>query len=628
MGELDCKSLGLKVGLEIHQQLEKNKLFCSCQCEFSESVVKRFERILRPSQSEMGEIDKAALEEAQKSLVITYESTHFDCLVEADEEPPHSANPEAVKTTLLLAKMVGAIPIDEIQFMRKIVIDGSNTAGFQRTALVAIKGNMDVNGKNIGIETICLEEDAARRISEEGSKVVFRLDRLGIPLIEIATAPDISNPEEARKVAERIGTLLRATHRVKRGIGSIREDLNISISGGARVEIKGVQELAMLPSYIEIEMRRQIALIAVKEELARRGIKEILGEKVDITKIFTKTASKVIAKSVSKGEAVLAVRLPGFDALMCPDDQGTKRIGREMALHAKVAGVGGIFHSDELPGYGITEDEVQEIRRTLKAFKPDGFAMVAAPNEKASAAIERVIVRARQALIGVPEETRDPLPDGTTAYSRPLPGRARMYPETDVPPIPVSKQLLNDVAQLIPELPEEIVHRLQKLYSLSEEQATALVGNGDDEEFEEMVKIGISPKLAARTMINTLSELKSEGLDIKSLDRQSMKEVLLRVEKGFFSKEAVPELLKRMLEHCESVDDACTKLGMKQASDSDLDCVIDRLIVEKQDLIEEKGERAIAPLMGLLMEELRGKVDGQVLNKKLTYKVKEALGQK
>jgi len=625
MASFDYGSLGLKVGIEIHQQLRGKKLFCNCPAELSETVVGKFERTLRPSASEMGEVDRAALEEAQKSLRFVYECTPCDCLVEADEEPPHRASQEAIEGALLFARMVDARPVDEIEFMRKIVIDGSNTAGFQRTALIAMDGMLKMDDGTIGIETICLEEDAARRISEEQNRVVFRLDRLGIPLIEIATSPEIDSPERARMVAERIGTLLRATKRVRRGIGTIREDLNISISGGARVEIKGVQELDLIPKYVENEVRRQLALIAVRDELARRGVKEIPSIRVDVTPIFKGTKCKVLAKGIARGERVLAVRLPGFDDLMSEDEEGTKRLGREFAMHARVAGAGGIFHSDELPGYGIEQEEVLKVRAAVHADKKDGIALVVANEEQASSAMDRVIERARQALKGVPEETRDPLPDGTSAYSRPLPGRARMYPETDVPPIRVDKKLLDLIEAEIPELPEQITHRLQKLYSLNEEQANALVKNGYDEDFEELVRTGIPAKLVARTLINTLSELRSEGLDSSVLSSDILSRVLQGVGKGEYAKEAVPEILRRVLRNNESVEVAIEKLGFAGASTAEVDKIIYEILTEKMDLINERGERAIAPLMGLAMEKLRGKADGKTINERLTARVKELL---
>ena len=622
------RSVGLMVGIEIHQQLSTGKLFCSCPCGLSEFVTKRFDRSLRPSLSEMGEIDRAALEEAQKRMRFTYEATEFDCLVEADEEPPHSASEKAIRTTLLLSKMVGATPVDEIEFMRKIVIDGSNTSGFQRTALVSMSGKLELHGRNIGIDTICLEEDAARRIAEDGQNVIFRIDRLGIPLIEIATAPDMKTPEEAREVAERLGTLLRATRMVRRGIGSIREDLNISITGGARVEIKGVQELALIPEYVQREVMRQQALIAAKDELIKRGIKEIPGVKVDVTVRLSKSGSRVIQKAVSGGGVVLAVKLPGFHGLMRPDPNGVKRLGREMAFHAKVAGVGGLFHSDELPDYGMTDEEVNIIRAAVGAEEGDGFAIVADSAEKTSAALDRVIIRARQALVGVPEETRDPLPDGTSAYSRPLPGRARMYPETDVPPIKVSKETMAEIGMMIPELPESIVKRLQEKHSLSKEQAEALVKSGFDLLFDEILAAGLSSKLVARTLINTLPELENEGLDVGLITKEILSDVLGRVERGSFSKEGVPQLLKRMIEHDECAEDAVSVLKLCGTSDSQVEEIIDRILAEKRDFIIEKRERSAAPIMGLIMKELRGKADGKLLNDLLTMKLNKILEEK
>ena len=625
MATLDYRSLGLKVGVEIHQQLRGKKLFCNCPVELSEIVSGRFERSLRPSASEMGEVDRAALEEAQRSLRFVYECTPYDCLVEADEEPPHSTTPEAIESALLFSRMVNAKPVDEIEFMRKIVIDGSNTAGFQRTALVAIDGELKIDGRAIGIQTICLEEDAARKISEDGNKVVFRLDRLGIPLIEVATSPDIESPENARIVAERIGALLRATKQVRRGIGTIREDLNISISSGARVEIKGVQELDLIPTYVKREATRQLALIAIREELERRGTKEIPAIKVDVTPIFKNTKSKILAKGISIGERVLAVRLPGFDDLMAEDENGTQRLGREFAMHARVAGVGGIFHSDELPGYGIKEDEVRRVRSAIHADKHDGFALVVAKEERASTALDKVIERARQALRGVPEETRDPMPDGTSAYSRPLAGRARMYPETDVPPIRVDRRLLDSIEAQIPELPEQITHRLKKLYSLNDEQASALVKSGYDEDFEELVRAGTNAKLVSRTLIHTLSELKGDGLDPSTLDLNVMKQVLSGVETARYAKEAVPEILRRILREKESVDSAIANLGLSEASTADIDRVIDEILAEKKGFVLERGERSVAPLMGLAMERLRGKADGKAINERLSAKIKELL---
>src|SRR5216117_3575326 len=270
---MDYRTVGLKVVLEIHQQLGTHKLFCAdASALVDDPGGQRFRRRLRPTQSELGEVDAAAIEEAKRRLTFVYETTPNSCLVEADEEPPHPPNPEALDIALEIALLLDAKPVNEVDFMRKIVIDGSNTAGFQRSALVALDGQLAVNGKRIGVPTILLEEDAARKLGEAEAEVVYRLDRLGIPLVEIATTPDIETPEEAREVALAFGSLLRATRKVMRGIGTIREDLNVSIKGGSRIEIKGVQELRLIATFVDKEVERQRMLLEVAAELKEHAL--------------------------------------------------------------------------------------------------------------------------------------------------------------------------------------------------------------------------------------------------------------------------------------------------------------------------------------------------------------------
>ncbi len=276
--EIDYKKIGLKAGLEIHQQLDTNKLFCSCPSELRDDrpdiIVKRK---LRPVAGELGRVDVAAAYEKSKKKTFIYEAySDSTCLVELDEEPPHPLNKEALQIALQIALMLNAKPVDIIQVMRKTVIDGSNTTGFQRTALIARNGYIETSSGRVSIPTICLEEDAARRITETKSTVTFRLDRLGIPLVEIATAPEIHSPEQAKEVASYIGMVLRSTGKVKRGIGTIRQDLNLSIKGGARVEIKGVQDLNSIPKVIEKEVLRQLNLIKagkkIKQEVRKANV--------------------------------------------------------------------------------------------------------------------------------------------------------------------------------------------------------------------------------------------------------------------------------------------------------------------------------------------------------------------
>lgn len=462
---------GMMCGIEIHQQLDTRKLFCDCESVLEEEGSGGTYRRLRPTTSEMGEVDRAALAQFRRGYGYRYQVCPCSsCLVELDEEPPHDVNAEAMETALIFSKLIGASVIDEIQFMRKIVVDGSNTSGFQRTSLVAVDGSVDALGRRIGILSVCLEEDACRRIGATDTDVVWRTDRLGIPLIEVATAPDMRTPEEVMEVALRIGTLLRATKRVKRGIGTIREDLNISIPDGARIEIKGVQELRMLPDFVRNEVRRQKMLVRVRDILRERGVGAVPFAAEDVTEVFRGCGAKVIMGALQSKGVVLAARLPGFAGLM-NGDGGSLRLGAEMAQYARTAGVKGIFHSDELPNYGIEQEYVDALKEHLALTDEyDAFVICAAPGRKASAALKLAVDRANAAIDGVPEETRDPLPDGTTRYSRPLPGAARMYPETDVPPTEIRPERLQRIARNLPELPEVTEARLCGQYGINPQQ--------------------------------------------------------------------------------------------------------------------------------------------------------------
>jgi len=621
---------GLRVGFEIHQQLATRKLFCNCESELSEEEPElKIIRRLRPTQSELGEIDRAALQEYLKGKYYEYEvPEEVSCLVEMDEEPPHNVNIEAVKTALQVALLLNAQPVDEIHFMRKIVIDGSNTSGFQRTAIIAMDGYIETSQGKVRIPTICLEEEAARKIREEGSKTVYRLDRLGIPLIEISTSPDITSPEEAREVALKIGEILRATGKVKRGIGTIRQDINVSIAGGARVEIKGVQELNLIPKIIEKEAERQRKLIDIAQELKRRGVKEAQLElsPVDVSEIFASTQSKLVSRALSKGGIALAIKLPGFKGLI-GGAKDEPRLGSELAQYARVkAGVGGIFHSDELPGYGISASEVEAVAEKLSLANNDAFVLVVEAREKALKAIEAVVERARYALKGVPEETRVAQSDASTRYMRPLPGAARMYPETDLAPFVVEDKLIAELRASLPELYEEKIARFVKQYNLSKELAAQVVRSPHAELFEELVAIAAKPRLVATTLIATLRELKREGYEVDRIREDSFRELFSAIAEGKLAKEAIPEVLKALSSSPESsVAEVMQKLGLEGFSEEEVRKLARRVIEERADFVRERGEGAAKPLMGVLMKELRGRVEGKVVMKILEEELRSYL---
>jgi len=619
---MDYRALGLKVGLEVHQQLATRKLFCGCPSRLEdETSGVRFHRRLRPTQSELGEVDAAAVEEARRRLTFVYEAPGNSCLVEADEEPPHPPNPEALDIALEIALLLGAAPVREVHFMRKIVIDGSNTAGFQRSALVALDGSIDVGGKRIGAPTILLEEDAARKVSEAEGEVVYRLDRLGIPLVEIATTPDIETPEEAREVALAIGSLLRATGKVIRGIGTIREDLNISIRGGARIEVKGVQELRLMATFVEKEVSRQRMLLDVAEELRRRGVTGVPADVHDVTGAFEASESKVITAARAKGGRVLARALPGFAGLL------KGKLGPELAAHARIAGVGGIFHSDELPAYGISDPEVEAVRKALRLREGDAFVLVADSEDRARAAMEEIGPRAEAGIHGVPEETREPRPDGTTAYARPLPGKARMYPETDVPPVRVTDDRLRRIAESLPERPEAAVPRLVSAYGIPEQIARQLFEDGYVREFETIAREFGEAREAATALTYTYSELRREGLPVDEVPLDHLRELFSLRKAGRFAREAVPEVLREMARRNVRASEAAAALAVEGIPREEVVEAIDKVLDANADLVRTKGAAAEKALMGRAMESLRGRADGKVVSEVLRARLRERIGK-
>ena len=613
-------------GIEIHQQLDTKKLFCSCDSHLCEDGQGAVYRRLRPTTSEMGEVDRAALAQFQRHMGYRYQCCEgTSCLVELDEEPPHDVNADAMQIALTFSEMLEANVIDEIHFMRKIVVDGSNTSGFQRTALIATDGKVKGGDRDISILSVCLEEDAARKVETKGDEILYRLDRLGIPLIEVATGPDMRTPEEVMEVAYRLGTLLRATRRVKRGIGTIRQDLNISIPGGARIELKGVGDLKMIPDYVRNEVNRQKMLIRVKTILNDRGTVAVPFEPIDVTEIFKTCESKVIKGALDDKGKVIAVRLPGFAGVMNGDNK-TLRLGSEMAQRARTKGVKGIFHSDELPNYGIEQSYVDDLRSFLgMTGENDAFVICAAREKKATDALEAAVIRANEALEGVPEETRDPLPDGTTKYSRPLPGAARMYPETDVPPTTITDERLQQVKDNMPEFPEQIEKRLVDQYGINQQQARQIVRQSNDELFERIAQDRAMAPIAATMFLNAYSEMEHDGIDTHVFTDDDILGLFVMLKDGRFAKEALPSILREMATGT-AAEDAIKKLGVEAVDAGEAAAIIEKIVNERADFVREKGMGAIGGLMGPVMGALRGKIDGKQANQLLTEAIKKILG--
>jgi Glu-tRNA(Gln) amidotransferase subunit E-like FAD-binding protein len=475
----------LKVGLEIHQRLKTGKkLFCDCSDSFSQTEpCTEISRKLRAVPGQMGEIDPAALHEFLKDKTFRYliypEET---CSVELDEEPPHPLNREALEIALQVAKMLDMEIPEEIHMMRKTVIDGSNTSGFQRTALIGLNGKLETSFGTVGITNLCLEEESAQIISQDKNSTTYGLNRLGIPLIEIGTAPDMKSPGQAREVAEKLGMLLRSTGKVQRGIGSIRQDVNISIGSG-RVEIKGFQDIRTIEKVINLEIKRQQKLLKTKGK--------------------------------------------------------------------------------------------------------------------------------------VPEETRKVNPDSTTTYTRPLPGEARMYPETDIPPIHISKEEIKAIK--LPETLEEKKKKFIKL-GLSPHLSQEIIKSKFLDLFEELIQTTkISTTLIADTLATTLKELKrKENVMIEKIKEDHLRDLFKFYQDGKIAKETIPEILKE-IPSGKDIKEIIKKL--KTLSLKDLEKIIDKEIQKNKKMIKEEGDRAFKKLMGPIMKQARGKISGELVAKKLKEKL-------
>jgi glutamyl-tRNA(Gln) amidotransferase subunit E len=625
--EIDYAKIGLKVGLEIHQQLNtKAKLFCSCPpALFKEEPEITFLRRLRPTQSELGQVDPAAYFEFQKGVKILYEANRAtSCLVEMDEEPPHPLNMEAVEVVLTAALMMNMQPIDEVHVMRKTVIDGSNTTGFQRTCIIASDGWIKVGEKTIPMQAASLEEDAARKTGEEdaGKIIHYRIDRLGIPLIEVATAPVIYSPTEAQEVALAIGRTLRDTGKVMRGLGTIRQDLNVSLPNGALIEIKGVQELELISKVVEYEVQRQLGLIQVKDELLNRGVKaeELKDEFIDVSKVFKQTKCKVIRKAIDKNQKVLAVKLPKFSDILKRELMPDFRVGTELSDRARFWGrVGGIFHTDELPAYGITAEEVKALRKAAGASQEDAVVFVADTAENVHDALKAIVERAQEAIDGVPAETRTAKEDGTTRYMRPRPGAARMYPETDIPPSTITSAFVEKIRSNLPEPAEKKLERLMKEYSLNKKLAKQIIDSEYGGLFEVIAKeSGVSATTISVFLTESLKALKRDGVQTEKVADEQIKEIFQLVGSWELAKEAIPDVFSWLSENEEkSVPDAIEALGLKMLTQEELERLIDRLISENKQSVDRLGKKAFGMLMGIVMKEVRGKADPELVSKLL-----------
>jgi glutamyl-tRNA(Gln) amidotransferase subunit E len=604
---VDYKALGLKTGLEIHIQLNtRRKLFCHCPPLLRDDEPHyKLERRLHVSVSELGAVDSAVLWEVRKRRKYVYEGYRdTTCLVELDEEPPHMPDEETLATAVAVAKLFNAKLFDEVHVMRKTVIDGSNVSGFQRTMLVAYGGRAKILGYDIGVETIALEEDAARKMGEEGKTVIYRLDRLGIPLIEIATEPMTYTPQQVEEVAWIIGYSVKITGKAKRGIGTVRQDVNVSIAGGAKTEIKGVPDLSLIPKVIEYEAARQVNLLKIAEELRRRGVQKMELSTADVTAAFANSKSKIVRRVLDAGGKVIAVKAPGFQKLLGFEVQPGRRLGTELADYVRAwTELGGLLHSDELPGYGITAEEVRDVAGRIGV---DSFVLLMGVEEKELEEAARIVAdRLNMAPLGVPEETRAANPDGTTKFLRPRPGAARMYPETDLPPIKITFELVKKAEEVARVSLEGKLNELVSM-GLSRDLALQLIKSPHLEKFDEYVERfkSVPPQLIATILLNVARALSREGVEVTEEKLISVFEAL---DRRVITKEAVEDVLRNM-KPGEPAEEAARRLGLVRLSYDEVRKMVEEVARE---VGRDKALREV-------MRRFRGRVDVEDVKRALS----------
>jgi len=589
----DHTKLGLKAGLEIHQQLNTHKLFCSCPSLLrNDNPEFTVERILNPVVGETGEIDTAAAFEKLKDKKFTYQVFDTNCLVELDEEPPHDINPEALEISLQISLLLNAKIFPVTQIMRKTVIDGSNTSGFQRTVLISHDGYIETSKGKVRIETIALEEDSGRKISDDHGKRVYSLDRLGIPLVEITTAPDLKSPEQIKEAALKIGEILRACN-VKRGIGTIRQDVNISIAKGRRVEIKGFQDPKIMLPTIDNEMLRQEYLDKLKPNFKKTKVSSIK----NLTQNFKNTSCKLC-----KEKEVYGFSLTNLKGIIGTEIQPNKRIGTDFSDYAKpVSGIGGIIHSDEyLEKYEFTKDKIKQVKLNLKIKDNDAFILIIGTQNQSKLARDAIEQRIKLLAKGTPKEVRQSNPDGTTKFLRPMPGAARMYPETDCKLLRIKREQVDKLKKNLPKLASENKRYLQE-FGLDNQLIQLLFKQKRIEDFKELSTITNHYNTLAKSLTIFTTELsKKEKLSkeetIEKLNNEILAEIFEKIPEEITIIEVKP-IMHKILQG-QTLKEATEKSEI-------------HLSEEVKRIIKEKPGLSQGAYMGLIMSKFKGQVNGK-----------------
>jgi glutamyl-tRNA(Gln) amidotransferase subunit E len=609
----DYQKVGFKSGLEVHQQLlTDKKLFCRCPAgKYMHQYEAEILRHMRPTLSELGEYDGTALMEFKTKKNIIYQ-IHRDtvCTYEMDDTPPFEINDEALDISLLIGMLYRCAMIDEIHIARKQYLDGSIPTGFQRTTIFAVDGQIPYKDRIIDIVQVSLEEDSCREVSDIGHKRVYNTDRLGMPLIETVTAPQMKTPVEVMEVGEILSAMVRSTGMVRTGPGAGREDVNVSVEGGTRIEIKGVPSLNRIPRLTYNEAMRQWNLLRLREELHRRGINKDTFEAktVNITKQIRKTSYTPINNAIQENKSVYCVTLRGFKDLLRWQTQTDTFFAREISDRVRVIAclttLPNIIHSDSM-GENIAASEWQIIKKHVGAKEDDTVVIVWGDIGDLETASKEIIIRAKESTIGVPSETRQALKDGTNGFERILPGADRMYPDTDLPPKRISEERIINLKQYIPEyfwerekwynelgLPEDIIRPLSiSKYAMLFKKAV--------KEFK------IDPVLAGVALIQYPKRLKRKHLDINKLSEENLSEVFKAHSEGLISREGILMYMGEIARTGSWDKENISPVSKTKLADSIKEAEYEVSILKVRN--HEMEKRIV---LSEAMKKLRGKIDG------------------
>jgi glutamyl-tRNA(Gln) amidotransferase subunit E len=616
MRERDYAEIGFKCGLEIHQQLlTEKKLFCRCPAgRYSDHYDAEILRHMRPTLSELGEYDGTALMEFKTRKEIIYR-IHRDtvCTYEMDDTPPFEINEQALDIALRIGRLYGCTMIDELHIARKQYLDGSIPTGFQRTTIVGVDGEIPYRDRKIAIVQLGLEEDACREVSDVGHQRVYLTDRLGMPLIETVTAPDMHTPFEAAEVADILRRLVRSTGMVRTGPGAARQDVNVSVKGGTRIEIKGVAHIKHIPLLTFNEAMRQWCLLGLRNELARRGItaETFAADIIDVTRHLRRTHYDPLRKVLSAGVAVKCVALRGFRDLLRWQTQTHTFFAREIADRLRVIAClmhqPNILHSDST-GETLSSAEWQSIRKSVQARIEDTLVLVWGAPLDAETGAKEIVIRAREATEGVPSETRQALPDGTNGFERILPGPDRMYPDTDLPPKRIDSKRLQSCCRSLPE-PVWVREKKYKILGIPEDTIKPLTFSAYADLFDHTVyRWKMNPTLVAVALIQFPKRLAKKGYSIETLDSMTFRNLFDQVRKEDLPADSILFVLEKFLKG-EGVP------SKQKLSESEIMKHIQNALKAtrgRKDSIARKKR-----IMGLLMDEMRGSVEARMVKKKV-----------